>query len=112
MLLSDIQFDFLRDVAKLILFIEWSGDKVTGSELWRPNEMQEIYLKNGKTTVKHSNHQDKLAIDLNIFVNGHLTYKIHALQKYGNFWENLNVKNKWGGNFRDFRDTAHWERRR
>lgn len=110
MSLSDIQFNFLKDVAKLILFIEWNNDKVTGGELWRPDEMQKIYLERKKTTVKYSNHQDKLAIDLNIFVNGNLTYKKSALQKYGNFWENLNPKNKWGGNFKNFMDSNHFER--
>jgi hypothetical protein len=113
MSLSDQQFEFLKDVATLIKFVVDRGWKVTGGELFRPEEMQQIYLKQGKTTVSRSYHQDKLAIDLNFFhpENG-LTYKKKDLQEIGDFWESLNELNSWGGNWSSFLDTPHFERKR
>ena len=110
MSLSDQQFEFLKDVVVLILFAIRKGFKVTGGELWRPKEMQKIYLDKGKSKVKYSQHQKRLAIDLNFFLNGKLTYKKKTLSEIGKFWESLNSKNRWGGNFKGFVDTTHWER--
>lgn len=111
MSMSDNQFEFLKDVAVLIQYITRCGDKVTGGELWRPNEMQELYLQMGKTKAKISNHQIRMAIDLNIFIGGTLCYDKKKLQKYGDFWESMNKKNRWGGNFKSFLDVPHFERR-
>lgn len=113
MKLSDKQAIFLKQAALLILYAEAKGWKVTSGELWRPNEMQEIYLKQGKTTVKYSKHQKKLAIDLNFFrpSDKKLTYKKEELQEIGDFWESLDSKNSWGGNWKSFIDTPHFERK-
>lgn len=113
MTLSDKQWLFLKHVALLILYAEAKGWKLTGGELTRPNEMQEIYLKQGKSKVKISQHQKRLAIDLNFFrpSDGKLTYTKAETQELGDFWESLDPKNRWGGNWVSFVDTPHFERR-
>ena len=58
----------------------------------------------------NSKHLKRLAIDFNFFINGELTYDKNRLQLLGDFWENLNEKNRWGGNFKAFIDTPHFER--
>lgn len=110
MTLREKQTEFMWDLIKLLTYIKNCGYDVTGGELLRTCEMQEIYLKTGKSKVKHSRHQDKLAIDLNIFINGKLVYVKKELQHIGDFWEGLNSKNKWGGNYKSFIDTPHFEK--
>lgn len=110
MTLSDQQFEFIKDVGLLIHFISNSGWKVTGNELYRPAEMQRIYFDQGKSKTLDSLHQDKLAIDLNLFhPEKGLTYEKKDLQQFGDFWESLNDRNEWGGNW-EFLDTIHFQR--
>jgi len=116
MKLSEKQQKFATDVVSLLLKAMELGFRFTLGEVWRPQEMQNHYLKTGKTTVKHSYHQDKLAIDINFFkpVDDKmvLTYKKEDLQVLGDFWESLDSRNSWGGNWDSFLDTPHFERRK
>ena len=110
------QAEFLRDVADLIIYIGGTGRIVTGGELWRTQEQQQVYVASGKSQTMKSQHLKRLAIDLNIFFireDGvpQLTYERVDLQDIGDFWEGLSDMNRWGGNWDDFQDTAHFERR-
>jgi hypothetical protein len=111
------QFEFLKDVAKLIEFVTVKGFIITAGELYRPQMMQEHYYKTGKSKTLTSNHTKRLAIDLNFFKYNKLTYSYDAIKEIGDFWESLNEKNRWGGDWngndiRDekFIDTPHFER--
>ena len=108
------QFKFAQDVMALMLFIWESGWRVSFGEAFRPQEMQEIYLEQGKTKTLDSYHSKRLAIDFNFFKpNGNkfsLTYRKSELQMFGDYWESLDPLNKWGGNWK-FVDTPHFERR-
>jgi hypothetical protein len=104
------QWEFLKDVAKLIQFAESKNVVLTGGELFRTQEQQDIYLKNGKSKTANSQHMKRLAIDFNFFFHGELTYDIPDLQFLGEYWESLNTKNRWGGNFKSFKDAPHFER--
>ena len=64
----------------------------------------------GKSKTLNSNHIKRLAVDFNFFINGKLVYDKHKLAELGKFWESLNTKNIWGGNFKSFTDTPHFER--
>ena len=110
--LSDEQNAFLLDVAKLIEYIynRDSGVLVTGGELFRTQEQQQIYLSEGKSKTSNSNHLRRLAIDLNFIINGLLVSDKGTLQPYGDYWESLNPLNRWGGNFSNLADTDHFER--
>ncbi len=102
---------FLRHVAMLINKVHLMGYQVTGGELWRTPEQQEIYFKNGKSkTLTASKHLNRLAIDLNFFKDGKLIVKRNELFEIGNYWEGLDDKNKWGGNWTSIVDTPHFER--
>lgn len=112
MSLSDEQWLFLQDVAKLIQFAAQAGFKLTGGELMRTSEQQEIYLKTGKSTIGNSLHLKRLAIDFNIFLpNGALLQKAEEGQVLGDFWTSLSPRNRWGGNWTTFKDAPHFERR-
>lgn len=92
-------------------FIGWlyaNGYSVRIGEVWRPQEMQDLYLKTGKTKAKYSKHQDKIAADLHIFKGDHWLQTKQELSEIGKHWESIHEDNRWGGNF-TFVDTPHYE---
>jgi hypothetical protein len=105
------QAAFLLDAAKLIQFATQEGFVVTGGELARTPEQQAIYVKTGRSKTMNSIHLKRCAIDLNFFKDGKLCYDIKQLQIIGNYWESLDPKNQWGGNWKSFKDVPHFERK-
>lgn len=112
------QAAFLLDYCKLVEFATSLGFQVTGGELQRPVEMQEIYVRTGRSKTMNSLHPHKLAGDLNFILNGQLCYDYALLEPIGRYWESLNSKNRWGGNFdkdwdplTGFKDLPHFERK-
>lgn len=105
------QSAFLTDFCGLILFAVEQGFVVTAGELQRPVEMQEIYVKTGRSKTMDSYHLKKLAGDLNFFKDGQYIQDKKTLQPLGDYWEGLNPKNSWGGNWNSFKDTPHFERK-
>jgi hypothetical protein len=110
MSLSKEQADFLLDVCKLVQYSTEQGWMVTGGELYRTPEQQEIYLKTGRSKTMASNHLKRCAIDLNFFKDGKLVWDKAQIAPLGAYWENLNPKNRWGGNFKSLVDVPHFER--
>lgn len=110
MKLSDHQFEFLKDFALLVLFATQKGYKVTAGELWRPDEMQRIYVEQGKSKTYEGKHTKRCAGDLNLFIDGEYQTGTEAYQELGDFWESLNFWNRWGGNFTTIKDGNHFER--
>lgn len=114
---SDQQANFLIDVARLIFWCAQNGYKVTGGELFRTRYQQDQYLRVGYTKAHHSKHQDRLAIDLNFWVDGVSMWAYDEdwrklrddLQPIGDYWESLREGNVWGGNWKDPFDPAHFE---
>jgi hypothetical protein len=106
MSLIEEQNVFLTDVAKLIQKAQELGYVITGGELYRTIAQEELYVKQGLSETMHSNHLRRLAIDLNCFRDGVLVVP----SDLGEFWEELNPLNRWGGNFSTLKDTDHFER--
>lgn len=118
MSLVSTQNEFMTDVALLIMQVQNMGFEVSGGELLRTKEQQQIYLDTGKSKTMNSNHLKKLAIDLNFFKNGEWINGLpkdrckEILQPIGDYWESLRPgKNSWGGNWQSFFDAPHFERR-
>ena len=120
---SDEQAKFLIDIGLLRQFATRLGFKVTGGELYRPQEMQEIYYRTGRSKTLNSQHRKKKAQDFNFikagrYINGLKDEEAERiLRPLGIFWESLDPKNRWGGNFdKDFslldpwKDVGHFER--
>lgn len=115
MSLLNEQIAFQRDLRKLFDFIEAAeGYTFTIGEVQRPVEMQEIYVKTGKSKTMESYHLKKLAADVFIFHTANSVYHLvdtkADLQKFGDYWESLSPRNRWGGNWK-FYDSPHFERR-
>jgi peptidoglycan L-alanyl-D-glutamate endopeptidase CwlK len=102
---------FLLDAVRLIAYATKLGFCVTGGELYRTTEQQEIYVKTGRSKTMNSYHLKRCAVDLNFFKGGALIYDIKVLAPVGAYWESLNQKNSWGGNWKSFKDVPHFERR-
>jgi peptidoglycan L-alanyl-D-glutamate endopeptidase CwlK len=105
-----MQFEFALDVAKLIQYAAARGYKITLGEAYRTEEQQAIYLSNGKSKAKESQHQKRLAVDLNIFKHDRLTYDKTDIKPLGDYWKSLNGANRWGGDFTSLDDAGHFER--
>ncbi len=118
MRLSEKQWQFLQDVSLMIHWIERKGWYVTGGELYRPQEMQELYKKQGKTKTLNSKHTRRLAIDLFLFIDDKITWRAKDYEPLGKFWESIRPENRWGGSWRGkvergestFIDAVHFER--
>jgi hypothetical protein len=109
---SDHQWEFLQDVAWLINYAKEMGYKLTGGELYRTEFQHQYNIEHGLTKAKRSNHQDRLAIDFNLFIDGKvINDKKHpAWVGLGVYWEGMNKLNRWGGNFTSINDPYHFER--
>lgn len=112
------QWEFLKDVAKLINEADRLGIQLTAGEMYRTQEQQEIYVRTGKSKTMNSNHLKRLAVDFNFFINGELVYNHPLIDELAKYWELLNIKNRWGGNFDkdwsrpdSFKDQPHFERK-
>ena len=86
------QFEFLKNVAQLIYFADQQGIVLTGGELFRTTEQQQIYVDTGKSTTMKSKHLERLAIDFNFFIKGELTYKKKDIQVLGNLLKSSNYR--------------------
>ena len=105
-----VQAEFLLDAAKLIQQAAKMGFVVTGGELYRSPEQQQIYVKQGKSNTLSSLHMQRLAIDLNFFKDGKLIGDKQILAPVGAFWESLHPLNSWGGNGITLYDPPHFSR--
>ena len=111
MKLREYQSLFLLNVSKLIQYaFSLEGYELTGGELLRPHEMQEIYKKDGRSKTLDSYHLKKLAIDLNLFVNGKYITSDEDCKMYykplAEYWKTLHPKNssgyEWNWDFNHF----------
>lgn len=104
------QSAFLLDVAKFIIQATGMGFVVTGGELYRTVEQQELHVKAGRSATMNSLHLSRRAIDLNFFVDGKLVYDKETLARLGAAWESYHPLNSWGGNGVRLVDTPHFSR--
>ena len=107
---------FLLNLARLINYAASLGLTLSGGELYRTAEQQAIYLKRGLTRAAHSRHQQRLAVDLNVFVKGQYQRTAEAYQPLGRYWQGLHPLNRWGGDWNGnqkpdegFVDANHFE---
>jgi peptidoglycan L-alanyl-D-glutamate endopeptidase CwlK len=106
MTLSDHQWQFLQDVSLLVQFALEHGYKLTGGELWRTEEQQRIYLDRKLSKTMDSKHLKRLAIDLNVFVNGKLASTRADFVELATYWRSLSPHNvsgyDWGWDYNHF----------
>ena len=100
MTLRQLQSLHVRLVAKLIEYATSQGYELTWGEAWRTPEQAEINAKKG-VGIRNSLHMDRLAVDLNLFRDGHFLSASDDHRPLGEFWESLHPLARWGGRFGD-----------
>jgi len=101
---------FARDVGKLIAYINDQGYSCTLGDAYRSQHEAQYNAQQGKGIVK-SLHTQRMAIDLNLFSPaGEFLQNTEDHRQFGIFWEKLDPKNRWGGNFKSRPDGNHYER--
>lgn len=99
------QFVFVQNIVKLLQFAIDSGYVITFGEAHRPLEMQQLYVKQGRSKTLRSKHMERLALDLNVFKDGKLQGR-EGIKPLGDYWESLHELNRWGGNWRGLVDAG------
>lgn len=106
---------FILNFAKLIIWAFENGFEVTAGELFRTQDQQMLYFE-GYTLIKagsnvrlakvspksktmFSKHREKLAGDLNLFINGEYQVNTSAYTPLGEYWKSLHPENVWGGDW-------------
>jgi hypothetical protein len=105
------QAAFLLDMCRLVMKATELGFMVSGRELGRTAEQQQIYVKTGRSTTMASNHLRNCAVDLYFMRDGKLVMDVETLAPLGVYWQSLNPKNQWGGFWKSLKDVPHFERR-
>jgi len=106
MTLGQHQEAFSRDLVKLLMEAYRLGYEVRIGEVLRTPEQQKIYVDTGRSKTMNSIHLKKCAADLHFMKDGKLCYP----PELGKFWEGLDKLNQWGGNWRSFKDSPHFQR--
>jgi peptidoglycan L-alanyl-D-glutamate endopeptidase CwlK len=71
-------------------------------------------LKKGASKIKHSLHQDGLAVDLGVLVDGKVVWKPWSLYEKQAIIvkaaaKRLRVEIEWGGDWKTFKDGVHFQ---
>ncbi len=99
MSLSRQQRDFSLAVAKLIIWAERQGMEVTFGDAYRDPRIHGKFGEHGSAPYgeRFSFHKNRLAIDLNLFIDGKYKPSTEAHRKLGEKWESMG--GTWGGRF-------------
>lgn len=105
MKLSEKQQLFAVMVAQLILWANERGLRLTFGEAQRTPECAALNARKG-TGIANSLHTQRLAVDLNLFVNGEYKTRTEDYLPLGEYWEGMG--GSWGGRFKSNPDGNHF----
>ena len=111
MTLRESQSAFARDMVAFLSQALALGYEVNFGEAQRPVEMQESYVRTGRSRTMDSRHIQRCAFDLQFFKDGKWLVSKQDVQPLGDLWESLSPQNSWGGNWKSFKDVPHFERK-
>jgi D-alanyl-D-alanine carboxypeptidase-like protein len=96
--LGEQQRLFVYLVAKLILWTYEQGWQLSFGEAYRTPEQAALNEAKG-IGIKNSLHTQRLAIDLNLFMDGIFKTNLDAYRPLGQKWKSLHPLCRWGGDF-------------
>lgn len=96
--LREKQSRFVKMLPLLINKASQLGYDLTLAEAYRPPETAKLYSEQGRG-IQNSLHTQRLAIDLNVFLQGVLLTSGEKFQDLGEYWESIG--GTWGGRFKD-----------
>lgn len=86
-------------VVDLLAWANANSYKITFGEAYRTEEQQALYVQQGKSKTMNSRHRDRLAIDLNLFVNGEYKTDKESYKPLGEKWKSYDPECVWGGDW-------------
>jgi hypothetical protein len=105
MTLGEKQQQFTVMTAKLILWANERGFKLTFGEAYRTPEQAKLNAKTG-AGIANSLHCQRLAVDFNLFINGEYKTKTEDYRQLGDYWKSIG--GSWGGDFKSNPDGNHF----
>lgn len=96
--ISEKQMVFSQLVGVLLDWIYVNGYEVTFGEAYRTPEQAAFNARAGSGIV-NSQHTLRMAIDLNLYINGVYQTTTEAYLPLGVFWKSLHPECAWGGDF-------------
>ena len=98
---NQLQWQLLKDFAKLIQKIESLGYAATEGEGWRTPQQAQWNADHG-LGIACSLHIERLAVDVNVFVDGiyQTDDRSGCYTALGAFWKSLGSDHYWGGDFK------------
>ncbi|MDX1902101.1 MAG: M15 family metallopeptidase [Gammaproteobacteria bacterium] len=107
MTLNEKQKKFTLLVARLIHWAYSKGYELTFGEAFRTQEQAALNAKKG-IGIRNSLHCQRLAIDLNLFINGVYQPDSAKYKPLGEYWKSLDPDCCWGGDFKNLKDANHF----
>lgn len=81
----------------------------------RSPETQRLYVENGKSRTMSSKHLSGMAVDIVVYVDGHITWDFEYYREVAAHIKKtatrLNMDIVWGGDWKSFLDGPHFELR-
>lgn len=106
MTLGEKQRRFAELIGRLITWCYANGYELTFGEALRTAEQAAINAAKGIGIAK-SLHMLKLAMDLNLFIEGVWQTGPEAYRPMGEYWKSLDPLCRWGGDFK-MKDAVHF----
>jgi hypothetical protein len=97
---GDKQRLFMKLLGEFLVWLYKEGYEVTGGELQRSEEQAKANAASG-SGIARSLHLIRLAIDLNLFINGAYQSDSAAYAPLGAKWKSMHPLCRWGGDFKD-----------
>jgi hypothetical protein len=107
MTLGEKQRLFTRCVGQLINWSYQNGYELTLGDAYRSPAQAAANAASG-SGIANSLHTQRLAIDLNLFINGVYQSDSAAYKPLGDFWKSLDAGCCWGGDFQTRADGNHF----
>ena len=92
---------FMRLLPRLIDKAHSIGFEIRGGDLFRDPRVYGYHGTKKGYSSKNSCHKLKLAIDLNLFLNGKFITSTAGHKQLGEWWEKQHKLCRWGGRFND-----------
>jgi hypothetical protein len=99
---------FAGMVGRLLLRAQEMGYEVTLGEAYRTPEQSFLNAQKG-IGIRKSLHSVRLAIDLNLYLNGQWLIGCDDHRPLGEWWEAQHPDCRWGGNFSSRKEGSHYE---
>lgn len=107
MTMGEKQRLFTKLVGQLIDWSYKNGYELTLGDAYRSPEQAALNAQKG-SGISNSLHTQRLAIDLNLFINGVYQPDSKAYKPLGDFWKSLDAGCCWGGDFQARQDGNHF----